>query len=145
MEHWGGENIEISFRIWQCGGTLELLPCSRVGHVFGGMRNPNKCGWPSSGKNTASVNKWRAIEVWMEPKHKKIMEQFLSRPSDEHIGDLSDMIAIRERLQCKSFDWFLSEVYPDCWMNMMENPKYQGNLLSEKFKGENLCLNQVGR
>lgn len=143
MEFWGGENIEISFRIWQCGGTLELLPCSRVGHIFGGQRNPNKCGW-NSHKNVGAINKWRAIEVWMGPRQREIMKQFLPRPSDDQIGDLSNMIAIREKLQCKSFDWFLSEVYPECWMNMLENAIHKGNLLSEKYSDVNLCLHQNG-
>ena len=143
MEYWGGENIEISFRIWMCGGTLELLPCARIGHIFGGMRNPNKCGWKSN-KNVGAVNKWRAIEVWMGDKHKDIMKEFLRRPSDEQLGDLTNMIKIRDGLQCKSFDWFLEEVYPECWMNMMEHALYKGNLLSEKFKDSNLCLHQPG-
>lgn len=62
MEHWGGENIEIGFRVWQCGGSIELIPCSRVAHIFGGMGGG--CGWPGAPPSTK--NKWRAIKVWMD-------------------------------------------------------------------------------
>uniref|UniRef100_A0A8C4QJI1 Polypeptide N-acetylgalactosaminyltransferase n=1 Tax=Eptatretus burgeri TaxID=7764 RepID=A0A8C4QJI1_EPTBU len=104
MEVWGGENLELSFRVWQCGGSLEILPCSHVGHVF-----PKKAPYarPRFLQNTV-----RAAEVWMD----EYKQHFYNRnppARKEHVGDLSPRKTLRERLSCHNFSWYLQHIYPD--------------------------------
>lgn len=47
---------------WMCGGTLEIVPCSHVGHIFR-KRSPYK--W-RSGVNVLKKNSIRLAEVWMD-------------------------------------------------------------------------------
>lgn len=34
MKVWGSEQIELSVKVWMCGGVVEMLPCSYVAHIY---------------------------------------------------------------------------------------------------------------
>ncbi|XP_053540183.1 polypeptide N-acetylgalactosaminyltransferase 11 [Ictalurus punctatus] len=116
MDIWGGENLEISFRIWMCGGQLLIMPCSRVGHIF---RKRRPYGSPG-GQDTMARNSLRLAHVWMD----EYKEQYFAlRPElrNRDFGDISDRLAVRERLQCRSFKWYLDHVYPEMQLSSPQN------------------------
>nr|XP_033771648.1 polypeptide N-acetylgalactosaminyltransferase 6-like [Geotrypetes seraphini] len=139
MQIWGGENLEMSLRVWMCGGKLEIVPCSVVGHVYR-IESPHT--FPE-GKSVVSRNLVRLAEVWMDEykvlfyhRHMEAARIF----KEKSYGDLSQRHQLRERLGCKSFSWYMKTVRPDFFIPEL-NPRFYGAVLNSGLK---MCLD-VGK
>lgn len=108
MDIWGGENIEISFRVWMCGGQLLIVPCSRVGHVFRHRRPYGSL----DGKDTLAHNSLRVAHVWMDD-YKKYYLQSRSDLTTMDYGNVDERIELRRQLNCSSFETYLHRIYPE--------------------------------
>eukprot|EP00095_Tigriopus_kingsejongensis_P000191 maker-scaffold41_size498431-snap-gene-1.16 protein:Tk00191 transcript:maker-scaffold41_size498431-snap-gene-1.16-mRNA-1 annotation:"n-acetylgalactosaminyltransferase 7-like" len=145
---WGGENFELSFKVWMCGGSSVWVPCSRVAHVYRG-HSCSSCHSGSlankfGGQPTTLRNYKRVIETWFDPEYK---EYFYTREPFARMvdmGDISEQLALKEKLNCKSFDWFMKEIAYDVFEKYPPLPpnKVWGEL---KNLANNFCLDTHGR
>uniref|UniRef100_A0A4W4FUE5 Polypeptide N-acetylgalactosaminyltransferase n=1 Tax=Electrophorus electricus TaxID=8005 RepID=A0A4W4FUE5_ELEEL len=104
LEIWGGEQYEISFKLWMCGGRMEDIPCSRVGHIYRKYVPYKVPGGVSLARNLK-----RVAEVWMDEYAEYVYQR---RPEYRHLsaGDVTAQKELRSRLNCESFKWFMTEV-----------------------------------
>lgn len=106
MSEWGGEHIEMSLRTWRCGGRIEVVPCSRIGHVFR-AKNPYVVH-----QSTLHKNLKRVALVWLDDHIEQVYGQH-SQMRYLDAGDVQERIDFFETLNCKSMDWYLDNVYPE--------------------------------
>lgn len=140
---WGGENFELSFKIWQCGGQIYWVPCSRVGHVYRGFM-PYSFGKLAKKRKgpLITVNYKRVVEVWMD----EYKEYFYTREplaTYYDAGDLTSQLEMRKRLKCKSFRWFMKNVAYDVLKNFPLLPR---NLFWGEIRHDSTgqCLDAMG-
>ncbi|XP_072781780.1 polypeptide N-acetylgalactosaminyltransferase 15 isoform X1 [Taeniopygia guttata] len=124
MTMWGAENLELSIRTWLCGGFVEIIPCSRVGHVY-------RSHFPHAFSYEEAIvrNKIRIAETWLgsfkENFYKHDTVAFLISKAEK--PDCSERLQLQKRLGCRNFQWFLSNVYPEL-SQPGDTPRLSGKL-----------------
>uniref|UniRef100_A0A3B4DMU5 Polypeptide N-acetylgalactosaminyltransferase n=1 Tax=Pygocentrus nattereri TaxID=42514 RepID=A0A3B4DMU5_PYGNA len=135
MQVYGGENVELGIRVWTCGGSIEVVPCSKIAHI-------ERSHKPYARDLSVPLkrNALRVAEVWMDEFKTNVLVSW-NLPLENHgidIGDVTERKKLREKLKCKPFKWYMDNVYPqlDTWEDLVAYGVMQ-NDLSDKF-----CIDQ---
>ncbi|TTP11298.1 Polypeptide N-acetylgalactosaminyltransferase 9 [Bagarius yarrelli] len=102
---------------------MEVLPCARVAHI-----ERTKKPYNNDIDYYAKRNALRAAEVWMDEYKSHVYMAWnipMNNPGVD-FGDVSERVALRNRLKCKSFHWYLQHVYPE--MRIYNNTITYGEL-----------------
>ncbi|XP_045121759.1 polypeptide N-acetylgalactosaminyltransferase 1-like [Portunus trituberculatus] len=138
MDVWGGENLEMSFRVWMCGGSVEIAPCSHVGHVF---RKSSPYTFPGQGGVGGVLyrNLARVALVWLDD-----WSEFYFKINSEaaRVRDdvtVRDRLMLRDRLQCHDFQWYLDNIWPEHFF-----PTKDGFFGKIRHEAQDKCLIRPG-
>uniref|UniRef100_A0A8C2ZS80 Polypeptide N-acetylgalactosaminyltransferase n=1 Tax=Cyclopterus lumpus TaxID=8103 RepID=A0A8C2ZS80_CYCLU len=123
MDVWGGEKP-----------CLEIIPCSRVGHVF---RKQHPYTFPGGSGTVFARNTRRAAEVWMD-EFKNFYYAAVPSARNVPYGNIQSRMEMKKRLGCKPFKWYLENVYPE-----LRVPDHQDIAFGALQQGGN-CLDTLG-
>ena len=128
----GGENIDLSFKMWHCAGGIFEIPCSKIALMIDFINPPIK--------DHVYRNYKRIAEIWMD-NHK---EFFYARDPERYAkidaGDVSKQL--KARSICSPFNYFLEFVADDLLKRYplrIDHPKFASGTI-KSLGNLNLCL-----
>ncbi|KAG7312556.1 hypothetical protein JYU34_000852 [Plutella xylostella] len=139
-----GDALQLSLKIWMCGGSIETIPCSHVGSLEPPVEPAG------AGAGGARGARARAAVGWMDEYaelffmfNPELREQSTAVAEDETSlldppdetslldppdvtsyldagGDVASSLRLRARLRCRPFSWYMQHVYPDKFLPFVD-------------------------
>ena len=101
--------------MWTCGGEMEIVPCSKVGHVY---KQRNVYSYPRGNRRTTTCNTRRVADAWLDQFAQIYYLTLNSEQRGYECGDVAQVRQRREQLGCKPFKWYLENIYPELQVNL---------------------------
>lgn len=101
-----------------------------VGHIF---RSKSPYTW-RTGVDVLRRNTERLVQVWVDD-HAKYYYMRAGESKGDY-GDISERVKLRKDLKCKSFQWYIDNVYPE--LDIPDN--FAEGYLKNKAMNEEMCL-----
>ncbi|XP_058513161.1 polypeptide N-acetylgalactosaminyltransferase 15 isoform X3 [Ochotona princeps] len=118
----GGENLELSFKAWLCGGSVEILPCSRVGHVYQDWEAHSLVDQEAMLRSKVCL-----AETWLgsfkDTFYRHSPEAFSLSQAEKPL--CPEHLQLQRRLGCRTFHWFLANIYPELYP-LGPRPRFSG-------------------
>ncbi|XP_061164498.1 polypeptide N-acetylgalactosaminyltransferase 5-like [Saccostrea echinata] len=130
MKVWGAEQYELSIKVWQCGGSVEMIPCSNAAHLY---RN---VAWVKDLNKAKTNNNDRVIGVWMDD-YAEVFKEMSGKTASRTSGDITERLMIRKKNNCRSFQYFLDTIRQYVHYYVPENLKAKGMIQNN---ASNLCV-----
>ncbi|XP_048733053.2 polypeptide N-acetylgalactosaminyltransferase 13-like isoform X2 [Ostrea edulis] len=134
MKIWGGENIELSIRVWTCGGRLVHVACSKIGHIA----RDQPYSFLAERSAVEIHNYKRIVEVWFD-EFKQYVYHVYPEMKSVDAGDIDKRKEIRRTLKCKPFSWFLQSIWPKL-LPYEHYSRVWGSVQTD-VSGQKMCLN----